>query len=61
MKAKQQTNYRILIQRKNGKDDGKGFANDQNEAVILFDRVISKTTAFEFAELHYEGKLIKRV
>ena len=60
-KQKSPTNYRILIQRKTTKDDGEGYAPTEAEALKHFNSILKQISKFEFAELWYEGKLVKKV
>lgn len=55
------TNFRIIIQRKGTRDDGRGYAPTQSEATRRFDLIMKEVSNFEFAELWYEEKLVKKV
>jgi hypothetical protein len=53
------TNYQIIILKPGTVDDGKGFAETEQEARKMFEKIMSQVTDFESAKLLFKNKLIE--
>jgi len=53
------TNYQIILLKPGTVDDGKGFAESEQEAIKMFENIMSQITVFTSAKLLYNNKLIE--
>jgi len=53
------TNYQIIILKSGTVDNGKGFAETEQEARKMFDKLMSQVKYFKSAKLLFNNQLIK--
>jgi len=53
------TNYQIILLKSGTVDNGKGFAETEQEARKMFDKLMSQVTDFMSAKLLYNNQLIE--